>query len=210
MEGLLDLGVSLLSDAVLYENLVHELGEEYLEGSPLTHGAGGLNVLESSYLEEGDCIDLKVTYEVSPWVKIVGFRSFRMCSRYYGRAWTGYELRTEMAGEGAGEYVGEYVYVTEHGSVYHEKLDCSYLKRTVIGVSPEEARRRRNDSWGRYTPCELCMRADHDGTVYITPDGDRYHSERQCSSLKRDIRTLPREEAQSRYPPCSRCAGKAA
>lgn len=197
-----DMGVSLLSEFAARNSVIRYLGEAYLEESPLSGGKNGLIFLESSFLRENDCVDIKVTYEVSPWVKWIGFRPFRMGNRYYGRAWTGYEV-----GEGSADTAvqEDIVYVTEHGSVYHETLECTYLKRTISELPPEQVESRRNASGERYRRCELCGGQEGEGKVYITEDGNRYHMSRNCGALKRTIRTLPRSDAQKRYAPCSKC-----
>ncbi len=205
-QAILDLGGTLLTDFAVYGKLVRDVGTNYLEQSPLSNGAKSLQLLESSYLGEGDCIDLKLTYSVSPWVKVVGFAPFRMSNRYYAKAWTGYDLQGSEESQEEGE---DYVYMTEHGKVYHETPDCSYLRRTVLAVEEESIGFKKNESGKHYTPCERCAgQRPEEGMVYITPDGERYHSSRQCSSLNRNIRTVPRKEVEGRYPPCSRCGKK--
>ena len=40
-------------------------------------------------MEEGDIIDLQVSYRVKPFAELMGFPGFTMRQRYYGRAWAG-------------------------------------------------------------------------------------------------------------------------
>lgn len=191
-------GRTILTDAAVYLAVTAELGEEYLEQAPLTYGKYGLSFLRSSYLEE-DCIDLHLAYRVSPDFALPGFGSFWMVNRYYARAWTGYCVAQEE------EEAKEYVYVTVYGTVYHESLQCSYLKRTIELVSVQEAKRRRNQSGGRYVLCELCGMHGKPEVVYITPDGDRYHLREDCAALKRTLQILEKTEAEKTYRACSRC-----
>lgn len=196
-----DTGTALVSELALQSGVVHYLGEDYLEESPLTGGASGLRFSGSRLLTSDDCIDIRVAYEVSPRISLAAFRPFRMSNRYYARAWTGYELEAESGD-------GDYVYVTEYGTVYHERISCSYLRRTVEEVPLSEISGRRNESGGRYGECELCGQGEGGtGTVYITPDGGKYHRSLSCPALHRRIFTILRTEAQGRYAPCSRCAG---
>ena len=194
----LQTGATILTDAAVYLAVTAELGEEYLEQAPLTYGKYGLSFLRSSYLEEDD-IDIHLAYRVSPDFALPGFGSFWMVNRYYARAWTGYCVAEE-------EEADEYVYVTVYGTVYHESLQCSYLKRTIELVSVEEARCRRNQSGGRYVLCELCGMHGKPEAVYITPDGDRYHLREDCAALKRTLQILEKTEAAETYKACSRCA----
>lgn len=181
--------------------IIDYLGDEYLEASPLSQGASGLNFLESSFMETEDCIDLLVTYQVSNLFSIPGFSSFRMANRYYGRAWTGYEIPTEEEDNGNADYV----YVTETGEVYHETKECSHLKLQIRSVSLAELPYRKNAEGSQYTLCWLCRETEFGGEIYITESGERYHYSRACSGLKRTIFVIERSKAES-YRPCSRCA----
>lgn len=195
-----ELGGSILSNTVIRSGVIHYLGENYLEESPLTYGMDSLNFWGSKLMQGNDYIDIKVSYQVSPWINLFGVMSFHMCNRYYAHAWTGYELR-----ENSGTIEEDFVYVTEYGAVYHETKECSYLKRTVITINFSEVDSKRNRSGGRYTLCEICGMGNTGPQVYITSDGDRYHLIANCSALKRTILTMPRTEAQDKYEPCGRC-----
>ena len=193
----LRVGGTLLTDYALYLGIVEELGEDYLDNSPLTYGSKGLNFLESSYMED-DCIDIKLTYQVSPDFAVPGFSSIRLANRYYARAWTGYCVLEE--GREA-----EYVYATIYGQVFHTRLDCSYLKRTIEAIQVGRLGDRRNDVGEQYTICEYCGKFGSQDTVYITPTGNKYHFTVSCPSLKRTIIILDRTEAEENYRPCSHC-----
>ena len=196
---LLQLGGTLLTDYALYLGIVEELGEDYLDHSPLTYGSKGLNFLESSYMED-DCIDVKLTYQVSPDFSVPGFSAVRLANRYYARAWTGYCVEEDE------QETVEYVYVTMYGQVYHAKLNCSFLKRTIEAVQLSSLGNRRNDAGQPYSICEYCGKFSSQSTVYITPTGAKYHFTITCPALKRTITTLERAEAEENYRPCSRCA----
>ena len=196
---LLQLGGTLLTDYALYLGIVEELGEDYLDHSPLTYGKKGLNFLESSYMEN-DCIDIKLTYQVSPDFNVPGFPLVRLANRYYARAWTGYCVSEEEE-----EQAKEYVYVTMYGQVFHVKLDCGYLNRTIEAVQVSGLGNMRNNAGEQYTICEYCGKFSSQDTVYITPTGGKYHFTVSCPSLKRTISILERTEAEENYRPCSRC-----
>lgn len=174
-----------------------QAGVEYLEGSPLTYGRDGLLYVESSILQKGDIIDLVVTYQVSPLTALAGFRPARFYSRYYGRAWTGYDV----AGE---QEKGEMVYVAENAEVYHVSRDCTHIRLSIAECNAEEVAGLRNDFGSRYGPCRLCV-TDGQGRLYITANGDCYHQNLTCSGLKRTIAEMPRSEAEKYYRRCLRC-----
>lgn len=97
------------------------------------------------------------------------------------------------------------VYITEKGTVYHEKRSCTYLEIRLEAVSPEEIGRKRNSGGEKYSACELCGKTERSdlNQVYISTSGNRYHSRIDCSSLKRVVKEIKREEAA--LPPCSKC-----
>ncbi len=199
-EVILEIGTAFLSDFALYNAVTDDVGEDYLKESPLTYGKKGLVFLEST-IGEDDCIDVKVTYQVSPVFRIPAFTSFRMTNRYYARAWTGYPVNSE---EGDGEEINS-VYVTPYGEVYHVRRDCSYLMRNISAVTLSEVYNARNDNGERYVLCLICGGSGQE-IVYLTPDGSRYHERLDCSGLKRTIITVKRVTAQAKYRPCSKCA----
>ena len=98
-----------------------------------------------------------------------------------------------------------YVYITRYGRVYHETLSCKHLNITVISVPISSIERRRNEGGGKYKPCEYCTRGHIEGTVYITPDGDRYHKKRDCRGLLRNIRKVKLSDVIDSYAPCADC-----
>lgn len=177
-------------------------GEEYLDSSPLKNGSDSLVMWESDIFSSEDELNITVTYAVSPWSSLAGFSSFRMANRYYAHIWNGYGI-PENPEESQQEL--DIVYITENGEVYHEDRNCTHLKLSVREVSRAEAEKAANQ-WGKsYSPCEKCKPKQTDLTLYITDEGDRYHSERNCSGLKRTVFSVLRSQAAG-YRPCSRCA----
>ena len=197
---LLRLGGAALLDYGVEKLVVQDLGREYLEHSPLTYGAFGLQIWESSY--DNDCVDIKVTYQVSPIFQIPGFRTFRMANRYYAKAWTGYQIADE-------DITDHMVYVTAYGKVYHESADCAHLKRTIQKIRGYEIASLRSYEGEHYVSCGFCME-DKDNIspaqwLYVTLEGERYHVTIQCPALKRIVRSIQRYEAVKDYRPCSDC-----
>ncbi len=172
------------------------LGKEYLDNSPLVSGRQGLNYLASSY--DGNCIDIGLTYEVAPPISVFPFSYLRMANRYYGKAWTGYENTPDI----------RYVYVTIYGEVWHCRADCTHIFISVKETGWDRIKYLRNVNGRKYYPCELCEEKEKGDVAYYTDQGDRYHKDRDCSSLVRYIRAIMWSDNLS-YRPCSRCVEKA-
>lgn len=177
-----------------------QAGMDYLDTSPLAGGSQGISYLDSSILQQGDIIDLTASYAVAPFVKIAGFYPALCYSRYYGRAWTGYDVEKE-AGE---ETEVIYVYVAENAKVYHIERSCTHITLSVRQIALEETEKIKNQYGEKYTPCEICI-TDGKGSIYITSTGNRYHQSLECSGLKRTIMVMPRPEAEKHYKMCQRC-----
>ncbi len=192
------LGGIVLSQTFVKSELVSHLGEDYLEHAPLAKGAQSLNLLESEIPKQSDYIEINVTYEAAPFWQLAGFRSFRMANRYYGHIWNGYAL----SGNGETSVI---VYVAENGEVYHADSDCTHLQLSISEIAAAAVAAQSN-VWGeKYGACQLCCKGATTDKVYITEQGNCYHSSRDCSGLKRTVYSINLEEARKRYRRCSRC-----
>ncbi len=164
------------------------------------------NFLMSSFLTEGDMIHLICTYRPKNIAGMVRLPWIVFLQRGSVRAWTGRRgsdgKEKEPSGSGAEEKT---VYVTEHGSVYHKDADCTHIRLSIRTVSKAKAMTSHNRYGARYTPCEHCGRAAL-GSVYITTEGNRYHSSLECSGLKRTVREV-KESDIGHMRACSRCGG---
>lgn len=129
------------------------------------------------------------------WLWLNPFRTEkRIAQKAICRAWVGFtELGTTET----------YVYITPEGSVYHLYRDCTHLKLSVRAVSMAAAKKETNIYGQKYRRCELCDE-DFGILVYITSEGDCYHSKRGCSGLKRSIRQVPLSQVAGRRV-CIRC-----
>ena len=149
-------------------------------------------------------IDLTETYRIKPYLLWQDFGQLKAVQNYYGYAWIGYDIDRDGNSEAAPE---DYVYIAETGTVYHVSMDCSHLKLSVTSVPSSAVMSLRNDSGGKYHPCERCPDEDN-GTLFITSFGTRYHSDVNCSGLKRTVSVLEVSEAVKQgYRGCSRCSG---
>lgn len=178
------------------QDIIRQVGNEYLEQSPLTMGSDGMNFLYSTIMNEQDMIDIVLTYRVSPLIDIAGFSSFYMMNRYYARAFTGYKLTSNTP--------VQYVYLAENGRVYHTSLDCTHLNLSIQQTNSHLVLTLRNQKGQKYTVCSLCIRHMAEDKLYITNQGSHYHSDINCSGLKRTVSSIPISEA-TQYPVCSRC-----
>lgn len=98
------------------------------------------------------------------------------------------------------------VYITERGSVYHVYSDCTYLNPSIQKVLLSIVEKKRNSSGGKYKKCEICYKTDNSLTkyVYITTYGDRYHLNKKCHGIKRNIRKVKISEIGG-MSECSKC-----
>lgn len=198
-----DLAGAVISATYVKGQMVDSAGADYLNASPMTDGTDSLKLWESEIFGSDDEMDIVVTYSVSPWARLVGFRSFRLANRYYAHIWNGYGLSESEESE----ETAQIVYVTENGTVYHVTLECTHLNLSVRRVPASTIDDLRNQGGGRYYPCSRCAtRALVPNAFYITEEGDRYHYSADCSGLKRTTSSMTLEQAlDAGYRPCSRC-----
>ncbi len=181
--------------------LTDSAGREYLDNAPLKNGSGGLQLWESDFFSDGDELDVIVTYEAAPWSPFAAFRPFRMANRFCAHLWNGYGIPEDP--ESAKQLV-DVVYMTENGEVYHKDRNCTHIKLSVREVSRLEAQSAVNRQGSRYTPCEKCGQNSTSGKLYLTDEGDRYHTSADCPGLKRTVFSVPAGQAEN-YPLCTRC-----
>ncbi len=174
--------------------------ENGLEHSCVVGGNSGISLAESALSSDSDIVDIVASCKVHPVFGIAGFTNFGVESRFYGHAFTGYDI--SGADRESRDTAEELVYITESGTVYHRSLDCSHLRIKISAVSKGEVKNLRNKDGSKYYPCEFC--GGKGSRVYITGYGNRYHSNSGCSGLKRSIKTVPISEAGGRRP-CSEC-----
>ena len=113
------------------------------------------------------------------------------------RGWIGF---TEL------EAAETYVYITPDGEVYHLYSDCTHLDLSIRLVGIGTAKEQKNEYGQSYRKCQLCDEA-FGRFVYITSEGDCYHSERSCSGLKRTVHQVPLEDVKERGV-CLRCMSR--
>lgn len=163
---------------------------------------GGLSDMIDVINGGDDIIDLVQRYNIDvPFDLLDTYDPFAI-DRVRVRAFTGYDNLHHGAFND--DHYEEMVYVTEYGSVYHRSLGCSHLNLNIRSVDHSAVSKERANDGSKYYACEYCCHANgHPATVYITDDGNRYHSTLSCGALKRTIREVPLSQAG--LPPCSEC-----
>ena len=121
----------------------------------------------------------------------------RITEKAVCRPWIGF---TELK---SGE---TYVYITPEGNVYHLYRDCTHLELSIRCVSVIAAKTQKNNYGEQYRKCKRCEK-EFELLVFITEEGDCYHSDRNCGGLKRTVRQVPMVEVSNRSC-CIRCLSR--
>lgn len=191
----------MLTQMYAREEIMDYVGITYLNQSCIKNGAAGISFGGTEIMERNDIVEICVNYKVLPLFTFLGFDGFDMSQRYYGRAWTGYDVESGLSDFTQDDPM---VYVTETGTVYHTNRNCTYLNPSIVAVNAGSIADKRNQSGGKYYPCEICGSSNVQGTIYITTQGSSYHTAITCSGLKRTIYTIPLSQAGGRGR-CSKC-----
>ena len=173
--------------------------DEYLDSKSLVEkyvvgGVSGVSFLGSSFPDEDGYIEMEVTYFIHIDIPIIGSFKKKCNEHIKQKAYLG---RDGYLGEDEDSEAEEYVYVAQNGIVYHKSRSCTYLMPQIIPSTKEGA--------SGYRECEYCGK-NSGNLVYITLEGECYHSVRNCSRLKRTVERKKLSEVS--LPPCSKCSGK--
>ena len=165
----------------------------------------GFNMMFSSVLEEQDMINLVALYQPGNDFGFISIPGIFFLQTARVRGWTG---RSGSEGNGSGDSGSEshtLVYVAENGVVYHKDPNCSHIHLHISRVARAALSGLRNEYGETYHSCELCGQ-NAGSSVFITTDGNRYHSSLSCSGLSRTVHTVSLADIGS-LRPCSRCGG---
>ena len=173
-------------------------------------GYSGISFLGSNLYDENGFVTIQMTYKVKPPVFSDLLPGFWVVQSVRMHSFNGYKVSKKNA-EPKEEQDEEMVYITESGAVYHTHSDCTYIKIILEQVDYENVSSLKNESGGRYYPCEGCVNSKNNAldykTVYITKFGTRYHISTSCSKIKRSIKSIKLSEVGSRKK-CSKCSNK--
>lgn len=157
-------------------------------------------VLDGSGPKEVTLPDLYSYQPVGGWIRLPRMWLHNVVTVH---AWTG-KTESDMNGDSSGKSE-QMVWMTETGSVYHVKPDCTYMQLSIEQVSGSSVSKMTNEYGEHYEACRTCSRSGKPaGSVYITGSGTSYHNLETCSGLKRTIRLVPESEVKGVYV-CSRC-----
>ena len=193
---------TIVTEGYVRTKVLQKVGNSYLDQGAIKGGAVGLSFLGTDIMNHNDIVDIQVRWWTQPFIGNYGFLGFPTGVRYYGRAWTGFDA---TAIDGAEAQEEQMVYVAEHGTVYHRTRACYHLNTTImqIPVGAVDEARNRNDE--RYDPCVYCGGNNLlQPFCYITPEGNRYHFNANCSGLKRTVYTVPLSKVADKSP-CMSC-----
>lgn len=139
-------------------------------------------VRDVSFLKEGNKFSFKVHYKIKPMVDMAGLATVKLNTDYYGHNWLGYQS------QGKTETM---VFLSDKASVYHMDKHCKYLNVTIMEIPFINLEFYRNNSRQKYKACNFCTDGEKEMVVYITPEGEGYHTSKNCIGLKRSIHTVP-------------------
>lgn len=191
-----------ITNAFVKKRLLSRLQDEGIDFGIVEGGFGGISLAESSYDQENR-IRIRASYGLRLPALIPGLGALAVSQEGSVRAWVGREENAAGNGSAAGE--AKTVYVAATGRVYHLDSNCTHIRLSVRKIGQNEIAGQRNQSGGKYAPCESCGAKGRD-EVYITDTGDRYHSSASCSGLKRTVAEVLLSELDG-WEPCSRCGG---
>ncbi len=182
--------VSVAEERLLFKKYLNDHG---YESSVLANDLESIVLYDESSGE--DYVTLVASYDAKLPIAFWKLSSLPVTQCVKMKKWTGAD-----PGEDDCEN-GEYVYITPTGSAYHTSADCPYLKLSTRSVSLSAVDTLRNKSGGIYYPCS-CYNGG--SLVYITDYGTEYHSDLNCSSLKRTVYKVSVDEVGNRHA-CSKC-----
>lgn len=162
-----------------------------------------ISLASSELLDDGETVNLVVSYELRLPFSIFGLGHVKRKSCCYRRAWIG------KPGSGkngtAQEDDDDIVYIGKNSTRYHESRTCHYLYNDLKEVSLAKIEDYRNQGGSRYTPCSRCG-GQAGGSVYIMPSGRHYHSSSSCTAIQAYVTAIPKSQAEH-LGPCSYCSG---
>ena len=190
---------TFLSSGEMEDKIVDNIGRDRLERSVIAGGANGIDCSKTKCNWSTKVIELCVQYKVEIPVLMFRISPINCDETLRVKGWTGYAY-------GADDVTPkDMVYVTETGIVYHKDPNCTYLDMSISAVNAEQIENLRNDSGGKYYPCESCEKAEKDTAIYyITCYGTRYHNSLECKKIQRTIYSITKDEAHG-LGGCSKC-----
>ena len=164
-----------------------------------------LNIISftgSRFMREDDMIVVRLDYEYQLPFPVLHLGSITQEAVASRRAWTGKDGSDGATGISESED-DEIVYIGKNPTRYHLSPTCHYLSNnynTVTVGSDGRASGRK--------PCDRCGEGAATGqTVYVTPEGDKFHTDKNCSSMRSYPQAVKRSEVEY-LGCCSYCERK--
>lgn len=184
--------LSLVEGEILFRRYMKEHG---CDEDALSHGLNSISLLQSDV--SGDYVALVADYNVQLPISFWNINTLPVEQCVRVKKWTGADPDLTDADDA-------YVYITPSGNAYHSSTECSYLKLSIQSVSLSAVKQLRSKDGSIYYPCS-CYKGG--SRVYITNYGTEYHGDLNCSSLKRTIYKVTKDQVGSRHP-CAKCFGQ--
>lgn len=201
-ESLLTAGINPLT---IKTEMLKDGLKERLDHSQIIDGANGLYTYNSSYDEETGFLDIVVNYnyKIPFFSKQIG--TIAMAQRSFSHVWIGKRLNAAKISEDGRN--AQTVYVTPYGTVYHTEKDCRYLDLSIRQISQSEIISARNADGEKYEKCTCANHTPSDGYVYVTDYGTNWHTDLNCSGLKRTVNEIEISEIGGMHI-CPKCEEK--
>lgn len=163
-------------------------------------GMTGISLLQSDFSD--NYVIVKAIYKMTVPINLFGKIQYKIVQEAKCRKWTGYQIGQDQQEDDT------WLYYTQYGSVYHASRTCTHLDLSIQGIPYSQVEQNRNQSGGKYHPCEKCdSHSSNHRMVYITNYGDRYHTSLACSGLKRKIYMIQSSKATDKRM-CSKCGNR--
>lgn len=162
-------------------------------------GLSGINMVESD-LSKQENVDLAIAYTVN--IPMVSGKIYNMSfiNRCYFRNFIGKSIDIKSVKS------NKTVYITKSGSVYHIYKDCTHIDLSILTVYFSDLVSLRNQNGGKYRKCEKCVdkTVSKNDYVIIAKNGDRYHVNKECSGIIRNVTEIDISQVEKRAL-CKRC-----
>jgi len=195
----IELMKSVRNAAYFYEN--EKISAGYMMGKTyLKSKEKKITSLKLELLTQEETVGLYLSYQMKVPYQLFSAQMDTFSQQYRLRKWMGEQNETIKN--------QDTVFVTKDSEVYHESKTCTYLNPSIRCVELDQIEKMRNQGGEKYRPCRYCTKNNKNkNQYYITEEGNRYHSDENCSRLERTIFEILRSEIGERRP-CSKCGRK--
>lgn len=195
-----------INSAYFKKSLKDKLDKNKVNVSCIKNGFNGVHTYLSTYMDDDQQVDIILNYWIEMPFALINLNDFQIVQRVKLRGWSGYrppaKFKTVVDEE---DLDSDIVFITATGKVYHISRDCTHIKLSIEATPYNQIQNLRNKAGGKYIKCYICGSDPIErDTIYITTSGDRYHTIRGCSGLKRTVIEIPRSQVNDKTP-CKRC-----